>query len=52
MEVLKENQTIADTRPEDAIKKEELEKQVSELERKAELAKQEVINDEVPTNRT
>lgn len=42
MDILKENQTIADTRTEDAIQKEALEQQVTELEQKAELAKNEV----------
>lgn len=42
MELLKANQSIADTRTEDAIQKEALEHQLSELEQKAERAKQEV----------
>lgn len=46
MDILKENQTLADTRTEDAIQKEELERQVSELEAKAEQAKQEVVAEE------
>ena len=42
MDILKENQNIADTRTEDAIQKEALEMQVTELEHKAEIAKHEV----------
>ena len=42
MNILRENQTIADTRTEDAIQKEALEQQVTELEQKAEMAKNEV----------
>ena len=46
MDILKENQSIADTRAENDIQKEALEKEVDELEKKAEQAKQEVALDE------
>ena len=39
MDILKENQVLADTRTEDAIQREILDQQVNELERKAEEAK-------------
>lgn len=42
LELLKQNQTIADTRTGDAIQKEAMENQLTELEIKAEQAKLEV----------
>ena len=45
MDILRQNQSIADTRTENAIQKEALEKEVSELEKKAEQTKQEVVAD-------
>ena len=50
MEILKQNQNIADTRAEDVIQKEALDQQVDELERKAEEAKQEVVASEMATS--
>ena len=44
MDILKENQQIADTRTENAIQREALDIQVSELEKKAAMAKQEVVD--------
>ena len=44
MDILKENQSIADTRTENAIQREALENQVTEMEKKAAEAKQEVAD--------
>ena len=46
MDILKENQTLADTRTQDAIQREILDQQVNELEHNVEEAKQEVAADD------
>jgi len=50
MELLKQNQEIADTRTGNAIEKEALEREVSALEQKAEQAKQEVVAEQTTTS--